>query len=100
MIAILKHGTTPAQREQLVAWLRRMNLDVHISEGAEDTVLGLIGDTSRVDMELLASLDIVRSVKRVSEPYKQVNRKFHPMDSIIDSALESRRVSLGAHWVD
>ena len=84
MIAVLKHGTTPAQREQLVAWLRRMNLDVHISEGAEDTVLGLIGDTSRVDMELLASLDIVRSVKRVSEPYKQVNRKFHPMDSIIE----------------
>lgn len=84
MIAVLKHGTTPVQREQLVAWLKRMNVDVHISEGAEDTVLGLIGDTSRVDMDLLASLDIVRSVKRVSEPYKQVNRKFHPMDSIIE----------------
>ena len=84
MIAILKHGTTPTQREQLIAWLKRMNVDVHISEGAEDTVLGLIGDTSRVDMELLASLDIVRSVKRVSEPYKQVNRKFHPLDSIIE----------------
>ena len=84
MIAVLKHGTTPAQREQLVAWLRRMELDVHISEGAEDTVLGLIGDTSRVDMELLGSLDIVRSVKRISEPYKQVNRKFHPLDSVIE----------------
>ena len=84
MIAVLKHGTTSAQREQLVAWLRRMELDVHISEGAEDTVLGLIGDTSRVDMELLGSLDIVRSVKRISEPYKQVNRKFHPLDSIIE----------------
>ncbi len=84
MIAILKHGTTPTQREQLIAWLKRMNVDVHISEGAEDTVLGLIGDTSRVDMDLLGSLDIVRSVKRVSEPYKQVNRKFHPMDSIIE----------------
>ena len=84
MIAILKHGTTPTQRDQLIAWLKRMNVDVHISEGAEDTVLGLIGDTSRVDMELLASLDIVRSVKRVSEPYKQVNRKFHPLDSIIE----------------
>ena len=83
MIAVLKHGTTPAQREQLVAWLRRMELDVHISEGTEDTVLGLIGDTSRVDMELLGSLDIVRSVKRISEPYKQVNRKFHPLDSVI-----------------
>ena len=84
MIAILKHGTTTTQREQLIAWLKRMNVDVHISEGAEDTVLGLIGDTSRVDMELLGSLDIVRSVKRVSEPYKQVNRKFHPLDSIIE----------------
>ena len=84
MIAILKHGTTTTQREQLIAWLKRMNVDVHISEGAEDTVLGLIGDTSRVDMELLASLDIVRSVKRVSEPYKQVNRKFHPLDSVIE----------------
>ena len=84
MIAVLKHGTTPTQREQLVSWLKRMNVDVHISEGAEDTVLGLIGDTSRVDMDLLASLDIVRSVKRVSEPYKQVNRKFHPLDSIIE----------------
>ncbi|MBR7179129.1 MAG: 3-deoxy-7-phosphoheptulonate synthase [Oscillospiraceae bacterium] len=84
MIAVLKSGTTPAQRDHLVAWLRRMNLDVHISEGAEVTVLGLIGDTSRVDMELLGSLEIVQSVKRVSEPYKQVNRKFHPMDSVID----------------
>ena len=84
MIAVLKHGTTPTQREQLVSWLKRMNVDVHISEGAEDTVLGLIGDTSRVDMDLLASLDIVRSVKRVSEPYKQVNRKFHPLDSVIE----------------
>ena len=84
MIAILKHGTTPAQREQLITWLRRMDLDGHISEGAQDTILGLIGDTSRVDMDLLASLDIVRSVKRVSEPYKQVNRKFHPLDSVIE----------------
>lgn len=83
MIAVLKHGTTPAQRDHLVAWLKRMSLDVHISEGAEVTVLGLIGDTSRVDMELLGSLEIVQSVKRVSEPYKQVNRKFHPLDTVI-----------------
>ncbi|MBQ8354358.1 MAG: 3-deoxy-7-phosphoheptulonate synthase [Oscillospiraceae bacterium] len=84
MIAVLKHGTTPTQLSQLVSWLKRMDLDVHISEGSQDTVLGLIGDTSRVDMDLLASLDIVRTVKRVSEPYKQVNRKFHPTDSIIE----------------
>ena len=84
MIAILKHGTTLAQREHLVAWLKNMNLDVHISEGAEVTVLGLIGDTSRIDMDLLKSLEMVDSVKRVSEPYKQANRKFHPNDTVIE----------------
>ena len=84
MIAVLKHGTTPSQTAHLVAWLKNRNLDVHISEGAEVTVLGLIGDTSRVDMELLGSLEMVESVKRVSEPYKQANRKFHPKDTIVE----------------
>lgn len=83
MIAILKSGTTEAQRDHLIAWLKNMNLDVHISSGEEVTVLGLVGDTSRVDMELLSSLEIVASVKRVSEPYKQANRKFHPEDSVV-----------------
>ena len=84
MIAVLKHGTTPRQTEHLVAWLKNMNLDVHISEGAEVTILGLVGDTSRVDMDLLNSLEIVDSVKRVSESYKQANRKFHPKDTIVE----------------
>lgn len=83
MIAILKHETTTEQTEHLIAWLKRMNLDVHVSQGAEITVLGLIGDTSRVDMELLSSLEIVETVKRVSEPFKQANRKFHPEDTVI-----------------
>lgn len=84
MIAVLKQGTTPAQRDHLVDWLKQMNLDVHVSEGQEITVLGLVGDTSRVDMDLLRSLEIVDSVKRVSEPFKQANRKFHPKDTIIE----------------
>ena len=83
MIAVLKRGTTPDQISHLVGWLKRMNLDVHVSEGQEITVLGLIGDTSRVDMDLLKSLEIVETVKRVSEPFKQANRKFHPKDTII-----------------
>ncbi len=85
MIAILKRGTTPTQTEHLVAWLRNMNLDVHLSQGQEITILGLIGDTSRVDMELLRSLEIVDSVKRVSEPFKQANRKFHPNDTVVEA---------------
>ncbi len=84
MIAILKPGTTPAQTDHLVSWLKAMNLDVHISHGKEVTILGLVGDTTRVDIDLLKSLEIVDTVKRVSEPFKQANRKFHPMDTIIE----------------
>jgi 3-deoxy-7-phosphoheptulonate synthase len=69
--------------DHLVQWLKRMHVDVHVSQGQEITVLGLIGDTSRIDTELLSSLEIVDSVKRVSEPFKQANRKFHPNDTII-----------------
>ena len=83
MIAVLKPGTTVQQTDHLVDWLKQMHLDVHISHGHEVTILGLIGDTSCVDMDLLGSLEIVESVKRVSEPFKQVNRKFHPEDSVI-----------------
>ena len=85
MIAVLKRETTPEQKAHLLTWLRTMGLDVHVSDGAEFTVLGLIGDTSRVDMELLGSLEIVESVKRVSEPFKQANRKFHPNDTIVST---------------
>ena len=84
MIAILKPGTTSEQTQHLVDWLKRMNLDVHISQGQEITILGLIGDTSRVDIELLKSLEIVDTVKRVSEPFKQANRTFHPKDTIVE----------------
>ena len=83
MIAVLKSGTTPQQTEHLVHWLKNMNLDVHISQGEEFTVLGLIGDTTRVDIELLSSLEIVQTVRRVSEPFKQANRKFNPNNTII-----------------
>ena len=83
MIAVLKQGTTPQQVSHLINWLKHMNLDVHVSEGKEVTILGLVGDTSQVDIELLNSLEIVDTVKRVSEPFKQANRKFHPTDSVI-----------------
>ena len=85
MITVLKRGTTPQQMQHLVDWLKQMNLDVHISQGSEVTVLGLVGDTSRVDMDLLKSLDMVETVKRVSEPFKQANRKFHPQDTIVQA---------------
>ena len=84
MIIVLKPNTKEERRKQLIDWLKGMNLGVHISDGQFQTVLGLIGDTSKVDMDLLASLDIVDTVKRVSETFKCVNRKFHPDDTVID----------------
>ena len=84
MIAVLKNGVSKEKKEQLIAWLKSQNLDVHVSVGEYQTVLGLIGDTKDVDMDLIASLDIVESVKRVTEPFKSVNRKFHPDDTVID----------------
>ncbi|MDO4318737.1 MAG: 3-deoxy-7-phosphoheptulonate synthase [Lachnospiraceae bacterium] len=83
MITVLKHGVTKQQRDQLIEWFEEQGLGVHISEGQYQTVLGLIGDTSRVDEELVASLEMVDSVKRISEPFKKANRKFHPENTVI-----------------
>lgn len=77
MIAVIKNNTTKDQLDHLINWLKEQNVDVHISEGHDYTVLGLVGDTSKIDMDLLNSLAIVDNVKRVSEPFKQCNRKFH-----------------------
>ena len=84
MIVILKNNVPGAKEEQLVSWIKNMGLQVHISRGVYNTVLGLVGDTSKVDTELQESLEIVQSVKQVSEPFKCVNRKFHPDDTIIE----------------
>ncbi len=74
------------QLENLVAWLASLGIDVHKSEGEYETVLGLIGDTSKVDIDFIQSLGIVENVTRISEPYKNANRKFHPEDSVVEVA--------------
>lgn len=61
-----------------------MGLDVHVSHGSDHTLLGLIGDTSRIDIDLIQALELVESVTRIQEPYKNANRKFHPEDSVFD----------------
>lgn len=84
MIAVLKPNTTIEQRNHLIDWLKGQNVDVHISEGKDYTVLGLVGNTSRIDVELLQSLSIVSDVKIISEPFKKANRKFHPENTVIN----------------
>lgn len=84
MIVIIKNNHEKAQFESLISWLKGMGLDIFESQGAHSLILGLVGDTSVVDISLIRSLDIVEDVKRIQEPYKNVNRKFHPDDTIID----------------
>ena len=83
MIVILKQNPNPDQLESLIGWLKEKGVSVHASVGESNTVLGLVGDTSRLDIDLIAALDIVEDVKRVQEPYKNANRKFHPEDTVI-----------------
>ncbi|HWQ77849.1 MAG TPA: 3-deoxy-7-phosphoheptulonate synthase [Anaerovoracaceae bacterium] len=84
MIVVLKDNPNQKQLDNLIEWLKSLNLDIHYSQGKNTTILGLIGDTSVVDIDLIAALDIVEDVKRISEPYKNANRKFHPQDTVVD----------------
>ncbi len=86
MIAVLKNGTSLAQREGLCKWFEGMGLSCHISEGEFHTIIGLIGDVSKVDIEMLESLSIIERVTRISDPFKKANRKFHEEPSVIDVA--------------
>ncbi len=84
MIVELKPNTAKQRQDRLVEWLEELGLGVHVFEGESKTVLGLIGDTSKVDMELISSLEIVERVKKVNETFKCCNRRFHPDDTVID----------------
>ena len=83
MVVILKEKHRQDQLDNLTNWLKSLGIDIHVSNGANQTILGLIGDTSGIDINLIKALDIVEDVKRIQEPYKNANRKFHPDDSVI-----------------
>lgn len=84
MIAVLKADATDSQLSMLKNWLESLGLEVHPYSGNNSTILGIIGDVSRVDTQLLRSMEIVDSVCRVSDPFKQANRKFHPKDTVVE----------------
>lgn len=84
MIIVVKKDHEEKQLKNLVEWINGLGLSVHESRGENSIILGLIGDTTKVDIDLLYSLDIVDTVKRIQEPYKDANRKFHPEDTIVD----------------
>ena len=83
MIIALKKDIRKEEQEHLIAWLESYGVRTHISEGEFQTVIGLVGDTTRIDTDLISGLDIVQSVTRISEPFKKANRKFHPDDTVV-----------------
>jgi len=83
MVIVLKKNPEQTQVNSLIEWLSGMNIGVQTIEGEQSTIMGLIGDTSLVEIELIQALDVVETVKRIQEPYKRANRKFHPSDSVI-----------------
>ncbi len=84
MIIVVKKESSKEQLSNLISWIESQGVGVHISEGEESIVLGLIGNTSKIDGDLIEGLDIVEGVKKLTEPFKKANRKFHPEDSVIE----------------
>ncbi len=84
MIAILRKSAPREAVESLISWIQDKGLETHVSHGENETIIGLVGDTTRIDPFLLESMDIVERVQRVSEPFKKAHRKFHPADTVVD----------------
>jgi 3-deoxy-7-phosphoheptulonate synthase len=84
VIVVVKNGSPQEKMDELTQMLKSCGVDVNVIVGTQSTVIGLLGDTSAIDIDLIAAQDIVESVKRVQEPYKKANRKFHPEDTVID----------------
>ena len=95
MIAVLKSGVTKAQRDKLIEGPEAQKVRVQVTEGEFQTIIGLIGDTSRIDVGLLASLEIVEKVSRVSEPFKSASRRFHPDDTVVEVGQGENKVKIG-----
>ena len=84
MILTVEKNTEQQQLQHLISLLEKRGLEINFSEGQNFIVLGLVGDTTALDVEWLKSFDFVREVTRVQQPYKKANRMFHPQDSVID----------------
>jgi len=86
MIIIVKQNYEKEQLDSLTSWIKSQGVKIDVSKGDTSLILGLVGDTSKIDIDLVRSLDIVEDVKRIQEPFKLANRKFHPQDTIVDVA--------------
>lgn len=93
MIVILKQNADKAKLNALLQSIQQLGLRTNLSEGEHTAVIGLIGDTSRVDIDAMRANDIIEDVRRISEPYKLASRRFHPDDTVVD--IGSARIGEG-----
>ena len=96
MIIIVKPEAKKERVQDLIHWIEGQDFRTHVSTGDYSTIIGVIGDTSKLDTELIGGLDIVEGVKRVTEPYKSANRKFHPHDTIVEVGADKVKVGGGS----
>jgi len=95
MIIALKPGVSQEEIKVLVSDLEKLGVKIDYSQGSNQTVLGLVGDTTVVDDEALKANRLVEKVIRVQEPYKRVNRMFHPSDTVLNFSLGETKASIG-----
>ena len=93
MIVVLKQNSDKEHVDRLMQHFMDMGLKINYSEGDNTTILGLMGDTTKLDERDIMAYDVVERVQRVTEPFKAVNRKFHPEDTVIEVA--GRRIGAG-----
>ena len=86
MIVVIKQNVSEERVSHLIQRIEDMGLSIHYSKGASTTILGLMGDTSSIDERTLLADSAVEYVRRVTEPYKAVNRKMHPDDTVLEVA--------------
>lgn len=84
MIIVLKPKTKKEDIERIEGMVKERGGQPQVVVGSEMTVIGIIGDTTKIDPRSLEVDEVVERVMKVSEPYKKANRAFHPDDSIID----------------
>ena len=84
MIIILKRNANPEKVEILKQELEHKGFKLHLSQGTQTSLIGLIGDTTAIHEDWLKAMDVVEDVRRIREPYKKASRSMHPENTVVD----------------
>ena len=96
MIVTFKAGTPQSQIDSLIRWLQSQGVQAHWSAGEYHTVLALVGETGSIDPGLLSSLEIVQSVKQISQPFQCCSREFQPQNTVVSLGASGVRIGDGS----